>query len=310
MDAIVCCEALCLTERKSRHFNLTLLSSIYNSSYLFNKSNKYSFLWNVLFNNYAKLMRSVHGPDGGAPEWARLQTLIPAPPKLPQRPSALDLGCGYGWYSRWLVDHRCCSSVHGIDVSQNMLDRAETMTDKTQYPNIAYQQADLDDPTSSTLSQIEPNTIDLALSILCLHYLVNLKQFVSQVHRILKPGASFVVSVEHPIRTAPTEQRVIEIPVAAEPGNDQPQVRRIWPLDNYQLEGLRVRNWLADGVRLQHRTVSTYINIFLEVGFELTGFNEWYPTKEELEAHPDWVEECKNETIKPTFLLMRVTKRG
>lgn len=255
-------------------------------------------------------MRSVHGPDGGAPEWARLQTLVPAPPNLPSGAKALDLGCGYGWYSRWLVDHRGCSSVYGIDVSQKMLDRARTMTDQTHYPNITLQQADLDEPTSSVLSQIESNSIDLALSFLCLHYLVNLKDLVSQVHRVLKPGASFVVSVEHPIRAAPTEQRVIEIPVATEPGNDQPRTRKFWPLDNYQAEGLRVRNWLADGVRLQHRTITSYINIFLEGGFELTGFNEWYPTKEELEAHPDWAEECKNETIKPTFLLMRATKRG
>jgi len=264
----------------------------------------------AFFNNYAKLMRSVRGPDGGAPEWGRLQTLIPCPPKLPEGAKALDLGCGYGWYSRWLVDHRGCSSVYGIDVSKNMLDQARAMTDQTKYPNITYHQADLDEPASAILSRIEPDSIDLALSILCLHYLVNLKDFVSQVHRVLRPGASFVVSVEHPIRTAPTEQGVIEIAAAAEPGNGQPQMRRIWPLDNYQAEGLRVRDWLADGVRLQHRTIASYINIFLEAGFELTGFNEWYPTKEELDAHPDWAEECKNEMIKPTFLLMSVAKRG
>lgn len=269
----------------------------------------------TFFDNYANLMRSVHGPDGGAPEWGRLQTLIPSPSgDLPRGAHALDLGCGYGWYARWLVDQRECASVHAIDVSHRMLDRAREMTDATKYPGIVYQQADLDDPASSVLSDIETDSVDLALSILCLHYLVHLPEFIAQVHRVLKPGASLVVSVEHPIRTAPTEQAVIEIPVeaVANGGEGEPQppkTRRIWPLDNYQLEGLRIRNWLADGVRLQHRTVASYINIFLDAGFELTGFKEWYPTPEELEAHPEWAEECKNEMIKPTFLLMRVTKR-
>ncbi|KAK4208415.1 putative methyltransferase [Rhypophila decipiens] len=272
----------------------------------------------TFFTNYANLPRSRHGPDGGAPEWARLQTLIPK--QISDTAKALDLGCGFGWYSRWLVDQRGFLSVTGIDLSENMLNRAREITDPAKYPDITFQQADLDDPASPVLSGIESNSTELVLSVLCLHYLVNMKDLVTQVHRVLKPGGSFVVSIEHPIRTAPTEQRVIEIPISrttgsyiSQPGgkgaeNTAPK-RRIWPLDNYQVQGVRQRNWLTDGVRIQHRTVATYINTFLEAGFELTGFNEWCPTEEELEEHPEWVEECKNEMIKPTFLLMSVKKR-
>ncbi|KAM7187811.1 putative methyltransferase [Rhypophila sp. PSN 637] len=270
----------------------------------------------AFFSNYANLARSRHGPEGGAPEWARLQTLIPR--QISDTAKALDLGCGFGWYSRWLVEQRSFLSVTGIDLSENMLRRARETTDPAKYPNITFQQADLDDPASPVLSGIERNSTELVLSVLCLHYLVNMKDLVTQVHRVLKPGGSFVVSVEHPIRTAPTEQRVIEIPISrtgsyisqpGEKGAENTPKRRIWPLDKYQVEGLRLRNWLADGVRMQHRTVATYINTFLEAGFELTGFNEWCPTARELEKHPEWVEECKNEMIKPTFLLMSVKKR-
>ncbi|KAM7211853.1 putative methyltransferase [Rhypophila decipiens] len=272
----------------------------------------------TFFTNYANLPRSRHGPDGGAPEWARLQTLIPK--QISDTAKALDLGCGFGWYSRWLVDQRGFLSVTGIDLSENMLNRAGETTNPAKYPNITFQQADLDDTASPVLCGIESNSIELVLGVLCLHYLVNLKELVTQVHRVLKPGGSFVVSIEHPIRTAPTEQRVIEIPISRtgsciesqrdEKGaeNTTPK-RRIWPLDNYQAQGPRLRNWLADGVRIQHRTVATYINTFLEAGFELTGFNEWCPTERELAEHPEWVEECKNEMIKPTFLLMSVKKR-
>jgi len=133
---------------------------------------------------------------------------------------------------------------------------------------------------------------------LALHYLVNCAALVKGVHAILKPGGHFVFSVEHPIFTAPSRPGVVQ----DSDGN------RFWRLDNYQLEGERLTNWLAEGVRKQHRTVTSYINMLLEAGFELTGFNEWYPTNEELESNPELAHEWKNEMIKPTFLLLKARK--
>lgn len=48
------------------------------------------------FAGYAKLPRSLHGLDG-APEWPALRALLPDLRDL----NLLDLGCGYGWFSRW-----------------------------------------------------------------------------------------------------------------------------------------------------------------------------------------------------------------
>ncbi len=50
----------------------------------------------AFFEGYSRLNRSIHGLDG-APEWPALRALLP---DLHGR-RVLDLGCGYGWFSRW-----------------------------------------------------------------------------------------------------------------------------------------------------------------------------------------------------------------
>jgi 2-polyprenyl-3-methyl-5-hydroxy-6-metoxy-1,4-benzoquinol methylase len=70
------------------------------------------------FDGYSQLPRSLEGL-AGAPEWPDLRALLP-----PMRgQTVLDLGCGYGWFSRWAVEHGA-HSVLGLDVSQKMLQRA------------------------------------------------------------------------------------------------------------------------------------------------------------------------------------------
>jgi SAM-dependent methyltransferase len=242
----------------------------------------------IFFQNYSKLERSVRGLDG-APEWPSLRALLPAELGGLQ---VVDLGCGFGWFCRWASDHGA-ARVRGIDLSQSMLDRARAMTD-AKYNGITYERADLD---SFKADGSDHAAYDLVFSSLMLHYLVDLQGLVDQAFAMLKPGGHFVFSAEHPILTAPSKPGMVINPQTG---------RKYWPLDDYQREGLRVTNWLADGVKKQHRTVATYINILLSAGFELTAFEEWRPTAAELEAHPKW----DDENIKPNFMLMRATKRS
>jgi SAM-dependent methyltransferase len=259
------------------------------------------------FANYSQLTRSREGLDG-AVEWPRLQSFLPNLTGA----RVVDLGCGMGWYCRWMRENGA-ASVRGIDLSQNMLDRAREMDAAQGIDGITYERADIDDIEVQKLlfPETDSGVIDVVFSSLVVHYLANLPQLVAQVYRVLKPGGVFVFSAEHPIFTAPSAPGMVEVPVSKtgyKPGEET--VRKVWPLNNYQAEGVRVTNWLADGVRKHHRTMTSYVNILLDSGFELTGFNEWYPTKDELEAKPDWLADHPNETIKPTFLLMRGTKRA
>uniref|UniRef100_A0A0B7KQL8 Methyltransferase type 11 domain-containing protein n=1 Tax=Bionectria ochroleuca TaxID=29856 RepID=A0A0B7KQL8_BIOOC len=61
------------------------------------------------------------------------------------------------------------------------------------------------------------------------------------------------------------------------------------PLDDYQKEGLRLTEWRVEGVQKQHRTIVTCINTYVDEGFEIRGFAEWYPTPQELEIREEFL---------------------
>ncbi|KAA8565953.1 hypothetical protein EYC84_009762 [Monilinia fructicola] len=112
--------------------------------------------------------------------------------------------------------------------------------------------------------------------------------------KTLKAGGTFIFSVEHPTFTAPRNPDWI----------DDAEGHKVWPLDSYLFEGSRTRNWLAEGVVKQHRTISTYITILLDAGFTLSAIDEWGPTEEQLKEYPDWTKARH----RPPFLLVKVTK--
>lgn len=227
------------------------------------------------FTGYSQLDRSVQGLAGAA-EWPSLQALLPDLPGL----RVVDLGCGFGWFCRWAREQGA-AQVLGFDLSENMLARAEALTSD---PAITYRRADLEQ------LELPEAAFDLAYSSLALHYLVHLDRLLAQVHRALVPGGRFVFSVEHPLYTAPTH-----------PGwQTGPDGRKTWPVDGYLAEGPRVTDWLAPGVIKQHRTLGTYLNLLLGLGFRLTHVEEWGPSREQVAARPEWAAERE----RPMFLLV------
>lgn len=231
------------------------------------------------FEGYSQMARSVHGLDG-APEWPALQALIPALAGS----RVVDLGCGFGWFCRW-AEAQGAAQVLGLDVSQNMLDRACATTPAGR---ITYQRADLENLT------LPAAAYDLAYSSLTLHYIERLPELFATIYRALKPGGHFVFSAEHPIYTAP-----------AQPGFVQDATgRRVWPLNQYAVEGPRTTDWLAKGVIKQHRTLGTYLNQLIAAGFTITHVQEWAPTAEQLAAQPALDEERD----RPMMVLVAATR--
>jgi SAM-dependent methyltransferase len=196
----------------------------------------------------------------------------------------VDLGCGYGWFCRWAIEAGA-ATVLGLDVSERMLDRARADGGD---PRITYRRSDLDE------IELDTGAFDLAYSSLTLHYLVDIDRLFAQIAQSLSTGGRFVFSCEHPILTAPSAQGFIDGPNG-----------RVWALDQYQAEGPRVTNWLADGVLKQHRTITTYFAALRRAGFEVTDLVEWRPSDDELAVHPDWAAELD----RPMFLLVSTTLR-
>ena len=222
------------------------------------------------FAGYSKLGRSVEGLAGAA-EWPTLRALLP---DLAGK-RVLDLGCGFGWFCRYVRDTGAAEVV-GFDVSEKMLERARTTTTDAA---ISYARQDLE-----TL-ELQPASFDLIYSSLTFHYIEKLPRLFAQIHAALAPGGSFVFSVEHPIYTAPSAPK---------------WAGSTWPLDSYLEEGPRSTDWLANGVIKHHRTVGNYLNLLIETGFTLRHVGEWGPTPEQIAVHPEWA----NERQRPPFLLV------
>ncbi|KAI0388158.1 methyltransferase type 11 [Hypomontagnella monticulosa] len=230
------------------------------------------------FESYIKLDRQVLGLEG-APEWPQLKAMLPDLNGL----AVLDLGCGFGWFSRFARENGALS-VRAIDLSEKMLERARQMTDDDK---IEYERANLEE------LGLAENQYDIVFSSLAFHYVANLPALIREISGSLKPSGRLVFSIEHPINTAPSKPA---FQVDQETGNP------FWPLDDYQKEGLRTTTWFVAGVQKQHRTAGTYINTLLSSGLQLTDYIEWCPTEEEdRRRYP-------REIIRPTFLLMGATK--
>lgn len=242
------------------------------------KQNKYDDA--DFFANYSLMARSVGGLDA-AGEWPVFRGLLP---ELRDR-RVLDLGCGFGWHCRYARERQARSAL-GIDLSDNMLERARAQTADA---GIEYRRAAIEDIDFGAAE------FDVVLSSLALHYVERVDIVCRNVYRWLAPGGSFVLSVEHPVFTA----------LAAQDWHYGPQGEKLfWPVDDYQLEGPRQARFLGHDVVKYHRTVATYMNALIEAGFAIRRLSEVEITPDMLAGNPD----LQDEVRRPIFLLIAAAK--
>jgi SAM-dependent methyltransferase len=235
------------------------------------------------FTSYAQFPRSAEGL-GSAPEWPTLENMIGSVSGL----RVLDLGCGYGYFSRWASDAGA-DSVTANDLSERMLARARELSGQ-KYPSVVYAQEDL-----STFS-LSPSSYDLVFSSLTFHYLPDIPRLIKQISQALAPGGKLVFSAEHPIFTSPKE-----------PDADFFQHENgssYWPLNGYGYEGQRQKTWLVEGVKKYHWTIETYVTALIDAGLTIKALKEWVPSEELIEKNPNW----RVNRERPMFLLISATK--
>jgi len=227
------------------------------------------------FDGYSRLERSVAGLAGAA-EWPSMRALLPDMTGL----RVVDLGCGFGWFCRWAREQGA-ARVLGLDLSDNMLHRARSMTAD---PAITYDRADLE------RLELPATVFDLAYSSLALHYIPDLAPLLATVHRALVPGGYFVFSIEHPILMAPSRQD----------WSTNADGHPVWPVEGYLREGARKSDWLAQGVVKYHRMIGTTLNHLIQQKFVIAHVEEWGATEAQIAARPEWAKERE----RPMFLLI------
>jgi len=231
------------------------------------------------FAGYSRLPRQVDGLDG-APEWPAIRNLLPDPTSK----RVADLGCGFGWASRWFREHGA-ASVLGFDLSRNMIERARA---DTQDAAIDYRIADLE-----TLD-LPAAAFDLVYSALTFHYVQDFARLIRMIHAALTPGGDLVFTIEHPIFMAAAHPRW----TADDDG------RKTWPVNGYAREGERRTDWFAPGVLKHHRTLATTINTLIDAGFALRRMEEFAPTPDQVAQNPNLAEELE----RPMMLLVSARK--
>ena len=233
----------------------------------------------AFFEGYIQLARQRLGLDA-APEWPVLRSMLPSVAGK----RVVDLGCGFGWASRWFCKQGA-ASVLGLDLSENMIRRAREINSGE---GIGYEVADLE------TVELPESSFDLAYSSLAFHYVQDFARLTGVISRSLVPGGHFVFTIEHPIYMA-----------AAHPAwTLDEDGRKTWPVNGYSVEGQRTTDWLADGVIKYHRTVATTLNTLIANGFQIQRVEEFAPTDEQVQENPRLAEEVE----RPMFLMVAAVK--
>lgn len=242
------------------------------------KENKYDN--ERFFEQYSHMDRSVKGL-AGAGEWHVLRTMLPDM----RDKRVLDLGCGFGWHCIYAVEQGA-AAVTGIDLSEKMIAGAK---ERNADPRITYLRMAVEE------FDYRPESFDVVISSLTLHYLESFDDICRNVFATLTPGGVFVFSVEHPIFTAEGSQEWFR-DAAGNPLH--------WPVDSYFTEGQREATFLGESVVKYHKTLTTYINGLLRAGFEITDLREPQPSADMLDTVPG----MRDELRRPMMMLVATRK--
>ena len=101
----------------------------------------------------------------------------------------IDLGSGAGndaFIARRIVGEQ--GKVLGIDFTEAMINRARINAEKLQYVNVEFRLGDIDD------MPVTANYADVIVSNCVLNLVPNKYKVISEIYRVLKPGAHFSIS--------------------------------------------------------------------------------------------------------------------
>jgi ubiquinone/menaquinone biosynthesis C-methylase UbiE len=188
--------------------------------------------------------------------------------------SILDLGCGEGYCARTMSDGGA-AEVHGIDVSERMIQAAKT-EEKRSPRRIRYEQGD-----ATNLEAIQDASYDRVLAMFLFNYLdvEATKRCMTEVARVLRPGGRFVFAVPHPSLPwlrKPAPPFYFEVNEGYFAARNTRWPGKIWKRDGTQLE-----------VQVVHKTLEDYFEALSAAGFQrLPAVRELRVTPEILAIDP------------------------
>jgi ubiquinone/menaquinone biosynthesis C-methylase UbiE len=123
--------------------------------------------------------------DGNAHNFARYYEPFLAE-SVPPGSHVLELGCGTGVYTRWLIDREC--HVTGMDISDNILQQA-----RRRCPETTFIQGDCEDPASHLPAADVESKFDVVLGINTFSYYPNKAIALKRYRQLLRPHGRVVL---------------------------------------------------------------------------------------------------------------------
>lgn len=233
----------------------------------------------VFFEAYARMPRSAQGLSA-AGEWHQFVQLFPP---LAGK-DVLDMGCGYGWHSRYAAEQGA-RSVLGFDLSERMIAEAKR---RNAAPRVRYEVCAIE------AFAYPAQAFDVAVSNLALHYVDDLSGVFKKVFGTLRPDGLFLMNIEHPTFTAGVREDWVY----------DPEGRPLyWPVDDYFRPGERVTRFLSHDVKKYHHTLTQILMGLIECGFALEAVVEAMPDPRMLDLSG-----MRDELRRPMMLLVRARK--
>ncbi|MFC5701935.1 class I SAM-dependent DNA methyltransferase [Cohnella faecalis] len=196
--------------------------------------------------------------------------------------SILDLGCGTAAFGLDLLDLGAYSYT-GVEGSANMVEESKKIMNRTNGKVVHTSMEDWNSPEAS---------YQLIISRLAIHYLPEIDEVFSKVHRSLAHGGSFIFSVEHPVMTS-------SFGIARPEG-----MKQDWVVDNYFHSGIREQEWLGGKAIKYHRTIEDYFHALRKAGFAIESLRESKPRAEQFHN----AETYERRMRIPLFLFFKGTK--
>jgi ubiquinone/menaquinone biosynthesis C-methylase UbiE len=196
--------------------------------------------------------------------------------------SGLDIGCGEGYNTRLLAQRR--ARVTAIDISEVFIAHAE-QAEEQETLGIEYRVA------SAVELPFAGATFDFATAFMSLMDIPETDRALAEAHRVLKTGGFLQFSITHPCFDTPHRRNL----------RDENRLTYAIEVGDYfrNLEG-EITEWLFGAAPPEAkqglpkfkiprftRTVSQWLNLLIETGFQLERIEEPRPSDETVRDCPD-----------------------
>ncbi len=200
----------------------------------------------------------------------------------------LDAGCGDGYFTELLTNKG--ADVLGIEGSEKMIHIA-----KNKHKDLEFQTADLLQKLS-----FENNSFEVIFANMVLMHLSDIKMFVSECKRILKPSGKFIFSILHPAFNVPT-MNLYKSLLDKLLGRTPSGLARTYFSKNLDR---RFESTIGHNLTHYHRTLEEYSQILKTAGFFIEEILEPHDLPDEfLKQNP----KLEYATRLPRFIFIKAT---